>query len=320
MSARDPDDYVTRAGKRQKNSHGCSGTGGSTRSLTHNGYTIAWICPLEVELIAALEMLDEPCQSLPQQPSDRNIYTLGSIDCKNVVIATLGVPGNNAAAAVIGQMRMTFPESALRIFLGDVVVSKPTSTQSGAVQYDHGKIYNGQFERTGALSPLPTVLLQAAQSLATQRARSRLEKLENIGRVDLTIPALAKFRYPGNAKGFLYPPGYLHQQPDAPCYQCGCDSHRRIMSSPDDVATEAGDDEPPRAVVHWGTIPSGEYVIKEGRLRDRIAAENGILFLEIEAAGSLTDFLCLIIRGISDWKILSPSISYFSAQNNGTWP
>ncbi len=149
------------------------------KSLSHDEYTVAWVCPLEVELIAALEMLDEEHERLPQQPADHNVYTLGSVAGHNLVIASIPIPGNNPAATVVTQLRMTFPNIRFRLLvgigggvpvttdnamirLGDIVVSKPTEVYSGFVQYDHGKACNGLFQRTGILPPPPAVLLQAA--------------------------------------------------------------------------------------------------------------------------------------------------------------
>ncbi|PKY07006.1 purine and uridine phosphorylase, partial [Aspergillus campestris IBT 28561] len=292
------------------------------RGFTHEDYTVGWICPLEVELIAALEMLDEEHEGLPQPPSDHNVYNLGSIAGKNVVIAGLWKPGNNAAATVVTQMRMTFPHVRFgllvgigggvpgtteqgempeegRIHLGDVVVSKPTGIHSGVIQYDHGKAYNGQFERTGALAPPPPVLLQAAQVLAAKRARWRRDPLaENIMRIDTTAPKMSRFRYPGADKDHLYPPEYVHRVRGVSCRQCECDTDQRIIDS---LAEEADKDALPLIVVHRGTIASGELVIKDGVVRDRLAQEHGILCFEMEAAGALADFPCLAIRGVSDY-------------------
>jgi nucleoside phosphorylase len=175
------------------------------------------MCPLEVEQIAALEMLDEDNDRLPQPPTDHNVYNLGSIAGYNVVIAGLHQPGNNPAATVVTQMRTTFPNLRFgmlvgigggvpiktdngMIRLGDVVVSKPTGRHSGAVQYDHGKAKVGQFERTGALAPPPAVLLNAAQDLAAMRARSRKDPLEeNIKKIDTSIRSLRRYKHPGAA-------------------------------------------------------------------------------------------------------------------------
>ena len=62
---------------------------------THEDYTVGWICPLEVEKTAALEMLDEEHERLSQPPTDHNVYNLGNIASHNVVIAGLHTPGNN---------------------------------------------------------------------------------------------------------------------------------------------------------------------------------------------------------------------------------
>lgn len=145
------------------------------KTLSYEDYTVGWICPLEVEQIAALEMLDEEHERLPQQPADHNVYSLGSIGGHNAVVAGLHQPGNDPAATVVAQMRMTFPNLRFGflvgigggvpvrtdngpISLGDVVVSKPSGEHSGAIQYDYGKVEVGHFKRIGALAPPPIVL------------------------------------------------------------------------------------------------------------------------------------------------------------------
>ena len=45
--------------------------------LAHDDYTVGWICPLEVEQIAALEILDEEHERLSQPPTDHNVYSGG---------------------------------------------------------------------------------------------------------------------------------------------------------------------------------------------------------------------------------------------------
>ena len=54
-------------------------------------------------------------------------------------------------------------------------------------------------------------------------------------------------------------------------------------------------------VVHRGTIASGELVIKNGKLRDELAKQYDVLCFEMEAAGALADFPCIVIRGISGY-------------------
>lgn len=284
-----------------------------SNKLSHEDYVVGWICPLEVEQIAALEMLDEEHERLPQPATDHNVYNLGSIAGHNVVIAGLHQPGNNPAATVVTQMRTTFPNLRFGLLvgigggvpvktdngmirLGDVVVSKPIGGHSGAVQYDHGKAKAGHFQRTGALAPPPTVLLNAAQDLAAKRARSRIDPLEqNINRADTSIRGLRHYKYPGATQDYLHQPDYIHLNPDLPCDECACDASQRI-SRPIEALEDS-----PYVVVHRGTIATGELLVKNARLRDRLAREHDLLCFEMEAAGALADFPCLVIRGISDY-------------------
>lgn len=55
-------------------------------------------------------------------------------------------------------------------------------------------------------------------------------------------------------------------------------------------------------VVHYGTIASGNQVIKDAAVRDKLSAElDGVLCFEMEAAGLMNSFPCLVIRGICDY-------------------
>ncbi|KAF2189136.1 hypothetical protein K469DRAFT_502111, partial [Zopfia rhizophila CBS 207.26] len=54
--------------------------------------------------------------------------------------------------------------------------------------------------------------------------------------------------------------------------------------------------------IHYGTIASGNQVMKDGVTRDRLNAElGGVLCFEMEAAGLVNDFPCLVVRGICDY-------------------
>ncbi|KAJ5471508.1 hypothetical protein N7530_008865 [Penicillium desertorum] len=54
-------------------------------------------------------------------------------------------------------------------------------------------------------------------------------------------------------------------------------------------------------VVHYGLIGSANQAVRDGRRRDQLARELGVYCLEIEAAGLMNDFPCLVIRGICDY-------------------
>jgi nucleoside phosphorylase len=55
-------------------------------------------------------------------------------------------------------------------------------------------------------------------------------------------------------------------------------------------------------VVHYGTIASGNQVMKDGVARDKLSSElGGVLCFEMEAAGLMNSFPCLVVRGICDY-------------------
>ncbi|TKA50578.1 hypothetical protein B0A55_13278 [Friedmanniomyces simplex] len=56
-----------------------------------------------------------------------------------------------------------------------------------------------------------------------------------------------------------------------------------------------------RPRIHYGNIASGDEVVKDGPTRDRVAREEGILCFEMEAAGLMDSFPCVVIRGICDY-------------------
>lgn len=47
--------------------------------------------------------------------------------------------------------------------------------------------------------------------------------------------------------------------------------------------------------------------MKSATIRDKLAAEWGVLCFEMEAAGLMNHFLCLVIRGICDYSDLHKS-------------
>lgn len=59
---------------------------------------------------------------------------------------------------------------------------------------------------------------------------------------------------------------------------------------------------PDISIVHYGTIASGNQVIRNAAERDRVSAGlGGVLCFEMEAAGLMNEFPCLVIRGICDY-------------------
>lgn len=269
----------------------------SNHRLTHQEYAVGWICALPLELNAAIAMLDERHPPLAQDPADHNAYILGRVGEHNVVIACLptGRMGTNSAATVAAHMRRSFrgirfglmvgigggvPSAEYDIRLGDVVVSTPGAHHGGVVQYDFGKtIKEGRFVHIGSLNSPPTVLLTALSRLQAEHAR-------NDNRVADYLKAMET---PGVEYDQLYEAEYDHVG-GATCEQC--DDSRLVIRLPRETSD---------VVVHYGTIASGNQVMRHGVTRDRLAREFGVLCFEMEAAGLVNDFPCIIIRGICDY-------------------
>ncbi|THW30043.1 hypothetical protein D6D22_10716 [Aureobasidium pullulans] len=54
--------------------------------------------------------------------------------------------------------------------------------------------------------------------------------------------------------------------------------------------------------IHYGTIASGNSLIKDAHLRDELAKKKGIMCFEMEAAGLMNQLPCLVVRGICDYS------------------
>ncbi|KAL9473822.1 hypothetical protein ACSS6W_008202 [Trichoderma asperelloides] len=272
---------------------------------THEDYTIGWVCALPKEQSAAIFMLEERHEDLPNPSGDHNAYTLGSIGKHKVVIAGLpkGRVGIHSAATVATRMVSTFPNIRVGLMvgigggipqktrLGDVVISCPSGTEPGVIQWDMGKAEaDGQFVRTGSLAPPPTALLTALTKFEADQITTRTNMLSYLKSLD-SIPNIPKsFLKSDSLQDVLYESSYSHKEGD----DCRlCDKNRVVQRSP-------RDDE---MMIHCGLIASGNQVIKDAILRDKLYKQfnDNILCVEMEAAGLMNDFPCVVIRGICDY-------------------
>ncbi|KAL4936226.1 hypothetical protein BDV06DRAFT_111759 [Aspergillus oleicola] len=273
---------------------------------THDDYTIAWICALPLEMAAAEAMLDEIHSPLPRRPTDPNSYIVGTLSHHNIVIACLpsGVYGTTSAATVLSHMLPTFPSlqfglmvgigggvpsKKFDIRLGDVVVSMPTASSGGVVQYDYGKALSGRFQRIGSLNKPPLCLLTAVSRV---RSNYIVRGVPIEGIISDTLRKHQRLRqdYSRPDADWLFRPTYDHQDSKPDCSTC--DHDQRVERMPR-VNKE------PR--IHYGLIASGNQVMKDAQTRDYIAQEMDILCFEMEAAGLMDQLSCLVIRGISDY-------------------
>lgn len=274
--------------------------------MQRDDYTIALICALPEELAAAGIILDETHDNLPRLPSDDNIYTLGKIGKHNVVIACLpaGCIGLVSAATVATQLRTSFPSIEFGLMLGigggvpsqrhdirlgDIVVSQPTGTFGGVIQYDSGKMTReGVFVPTGQVNRPPAILLSAVSKLRANHAKFGHHLCDSMMPAATEFPSL--YTYPGAEQDNLFQAEYDHYGNSPTC--ASCDTKRLELRDPRPVQTPA---------IHYGLIASGNLVMRHGTTRDEWGRKLGILCFEMEAAGLMDCFPCLVVRGICDY-------------------
>jgi nucleoside phosphorylase len=178
------------------------------------------------------------------------------------------------------------PTAEADIRLGDVVVSQPGKMHGGVVQYDFGKATPSGFERTGFLNTPPAVLLKAVAELQANHLRGMNRITEYVSNLNRQ----PTFTRQNTGPDVLFEANYNHVG-GAACEQC---SEGRIVKRKLRENQEI--------VVYYGTVASGNQVMRDAAERDRISSElGGVLCFEMEAAGLMNSFPCLVIRGICDY-------------------
>ncbi|KAK2812205.1 hypothetical protein FQN50_001563 [Emmonsiellopsis sp. PD_5] len=264
------------------------------RTLTHEDYTVGWVCALPFEMAAVIAMLDETHGNLPNRPGDENIYTLGSVGGHDVVIASLrpGAYGNAGTARVIPQMLSSFksirfglmvgigsgvPSRENDIRLGDIVVSSAT------VQYDRDKLPS----QTVSHKP-PQTLSAAVSKLEARHTKEGSQIPHFISKMVSDYPRMSReFVYQGQDR--LFEAGYTHVNPGESCESC--DITKLVHRLPRATNTP---------VVHHGIVACSPLRMKDGCTRDRVAKDLGAICFDEGAVGLLYQFPCLVIRGIWD--------------------
>ncbi|RDW58766.1 hypothetical protein BP6252_13242 [Coleophoma cylindrospora] len=284
---------------------------GREKEYTSEDYQIGLICALESEMAAVIAMLDEEHEMLDSQDrNDNNSYAFGRIHKHNVVIACLpaGIYGTTSAAIVAKDMLRTFNSlkfglmvgigggipGKIDIRLGDVVVSNPTNTSGGVIQHDGGKLKDGEedIELKGSLNTPPTVLLSALTQLKAQRIRKPSLVPMYLKDMIKNNPMMEEngYSFPGIEHDQLFHSKYSHKTDKDDCGQC---DKTQVLTRQPRKSVE------PR--IHYGIIASGNQVIKDAKRRDKLASKLGALCVEMEAAGLMNNFPCIVIRGICDY-------------------
>ncbi|TDZ15682.1 Vegetative incompatibility protein HET-E-1 [Colletotrichum orbiculare MAFF 240422] len=284
-----------------------SGKAPSPRTrLDYKDYTVGWVSALPLEMRAAKAMLDNVHEPLAKSPKDSNTYVFGDMCGHNVVIACLpsGQYGIAKAAIVANNMQWSFPCLAIRLMvgigggapgrvdvrLGDVVVSHPEGPRTGVVQYDFGKtVQEGHFQASGVLNKPPPELLTAVSVLRSHHQPGLSSIPAILAKMVDRDPSMTDCTHPGVGQDRLYEADYDHIGDNCD----NCDLSRLAQRPRRSTAY-------PR--VYYGEIASANQVMKHGLTRDRLARERNILCFEMEAAGLMDTFPCLVIRGVCDYS------------------
>lgn len=155
----------------------------------------------------------------------------------------------------------------------------------GVIQYDLGtNLQGGEFVRKGFLRDLPSEVLTAVKKLRAT-ARRKGHKLKTYYDEMLKDNPLLKPDFERPSDDNLYDPAYVHTGAKADCSKC--DTGKLIKREHRDAP-----------VIHYGLIGSGNQILRNATLRDQLYEDEGIICFEMEAAGLMRNFECLVIRGI----------------------
>ncbi|KAI0846643.1 hypothetical protein F5Y00DRAFT_271920 [Daldinia vernicosa] len=293
----------------------------------------------QVAAIAMLDDEHPDIPKLPNDYNTYTLGSIGGYNVA-ITCLPKGTVGTNSAATAAAQMVNTFPCIKIglmvgigggipsKVRLGDVVVSVPTDEHPGVVQWDFGKAEEGgKFRRTGALNRPPRALLTAVSTMES--------KVEMLGsRIPQYLEDM-KTKFPN-----LHPKYTQSSQLKDPLVSSdtSSDSYRTwhvifsmiyhmilaflgyhlgrgTFDTTNDGTMQArnnasivadidqGQKSPTDVHVHYGLIASGNSVIKDAAFRDSIDERLGgnVLCVEMEAAGLINDFPCIVIRGICDY-------------------
>ncbi|ERF70367.1 hypothetical protein EPUS_05186 [Endocarpon pusillum Z07020] len=251
------------------------------KKLGHDDYGVAIICPLEVEVSAVRYMLNEEHARLPNKEGDSNRYICGRMSGHNVVIGFLPEGSQGATLRLLVGIGGGVPSVQNDVRLGDVVVSMPSGGHGGVVQYDLGKETPTGFERKGFLEPPPTSWRTCVVDMKSAHRTKANQISTFLDDMIRKYPGLDEYRRLTTAKDVLFLPTNKHASGETTCQKC---DHSQVV------------ERPPRArdtpTIFYGLIASGNRIAQDA---------GGALCFEMEAAGLMNDFRCVVIRGISDY-------------------
>ncbi|KAH0491049.1 hypothetical protein TgHK011_002495 [Trichoderma gracile] len=212
------------------------------------------------------------------------------------------------------------------ILLGDVIIS------TGVVQYDLGSRHPGGFVRKDSIScNLSKPCKEIENILAALQVSMMRDKLT--GRTASLLLSMqsntaklgygSKYQYPGILEDRLFGVNYLHKHRNTDCGICNkssdavckialqasceelqCQSHQLVHRKRLEERLklcQGGHISHQDPAIWFGTIGSGDTVMRSGQDRDTLASEENMIAFEMEAAGIWEELPSIVIKGVFDY-------------------
>ncbi|PGH05020.1 hypothetical protein AJ79_06907 [Helicocarpus griseus UAMH5409] len=257
--------------------------------------------------------------------ADRNAYTTGEIGRHHVALVHMPGMGEIPAAAVAADLKHSFEEIRLvllvgicggvpggeggggkeeiprKVMLGDVIVGKQV------IQYGFGRQYPDGFKRKD--DPENSLSRQSPEIRAfVAKLEASREELE--GKTWAYLRSVFKHKLDEGMRDELMPPTYWHKHHNLDdCVSKKCSNDGEICEDPRKASCEQlkcseGQwfmEPRQKPDIHFGTIASGNSVMRSGEERDQLAAKENIIAFDMEGAG-IWDYLpCIIVKGVCDY-------------------
>lgn len=293
---------------------------------SRDDFEICIICALPLEASAVHALFEEAKEenALGKAPGDTNTYSIGKIGNHNVVLVYMPGMGKVPAAAVAVNLKQSFKNIKLAllvgicggvpgkgvedVMLGDVIVGKQI------VHYDFGRQYeNGFVMKDG---PEDGLGRQGPEIRGfTRKLESGKEALGK--KLSEYLGSMLKPWGPekiNSLQDILYPSDYwhVHQNPsacvggrcknlidlcegalNAPCEVLGCDKDESVRP---ELTSR------PTPNIYFGSVASGDKVMRSAILRDNIARRENVIAFDMEAAGVWEYLPCILIKGVCDYS------------------
>lgn len=145
-------------------------------------------------------------------------------------------------------------------------------------------------QRTGMLNKPPEILLTAVSKLRSKHLREKGMIQQFLSQMIERNPQMSQEFGFGGRQDQLFNAHDRHLESESTCDKCDRSQlvprKQRTSNSPK---------------IHYGLIASANQVMKDAASRDKLGCESGAYCVDMEAAGLMDHFPCLVIRGICDY-------------------